>query len=74
MCGVGKRDPRSILVWIVSTRVEVPHNSALSKSTLVNRLKDILQKVDGCPVMTKQKLKLYRAGVCMSLPLMALVA
>ena len=27
-------------------------------------LKSMLEKVDGCPVTRKQKLKLFRAGVC----------
>ena len=45
-------------------RVEVPHDSAQAKATLIQKLKDMLEKVDKCPVTRKQKLKLYRAGVC----------
>ena len=45
-------------------RVEVPHNTAESKSCLVSKLHDLLKRVDGCLVTRKQKLKLYRAAVC----------
>ena len=44
--------------------MEVPHNTAESKSCLVSKLHDLLKRVDGCPVTRKQKLKLYRAAVC----------
>ena len=51
-------------IKFLGMRVEVPHNTAESKSCLVSKLHDLLKRVDGCPVTRKQKLKLYRAAVC----------
>ena len=42
--------------------MEVPHDK--SKSTVMTKMQDMLEKVDKCPLTRKQKLKLFRAGVC----------
>ena len=51
-------------IKFLGMRVEVPHNTAESKSCLVSKLHDLLKRVDGCPMTRKQKLKLYRGAVC----------
>ena len=44
--------------------VEVPTNQKTSKEVVVSELKRMLTSIDACPLTRKQKLLLYKAGVC----------
>ena len=42
----------------------VPHSITESKQHLINRLKEMLDRTNSCPLTNNQKLKVYRAGIC----------
>ena len=54
-------------VKFLGLHVDVPADQATSRNTLVTRLDEMLRKVDACPLTRKQKLLVYRVGVCPSL-------
>ena len=45
-------------------QIHIPHDAANVKENLVNHLKQMLDRVDACPVTRHQKLRLYKAGIC----------
>ena len=45
-------------------RVEIPHDQSKSKTIIITELERMLQRIDSCPLTRKQKLLLYRFGVC----------
>ena len=51
---------------------QIPHNANKVKQDLSSCLQRMLERVDSCPLTRRQKLKMYRAGVCprLSWPLM----
>ena len=51
-------------VKFLGLHVDVPADQATSRNTLVTRLDEMLRKVDACPLTCKQKLLVYRVGVC----------
>ena len=51
-------------VRFLGMRIEVPHDIAKTKQDLVTNLQRRLDLVNCCPLTRRQKLKLYRAGVC----------
>ena len=51
-------------VKFLGMRVEVPHDQSKSKEVLVTELERMLKNIDICPLTRKQKLLLYKAGVC----------
>ena len=51
-------------VKFLGMQIHIPHDAANVKENLVNRLKQMLDRVDPCPVTRHQKLRLYKAGIC----------
>ena len=51
-------------VKFLGMRVEIPPNHATSKTVVVSELSCMLSSIDTCPLTRKQKLLLYKAGVC----------
>ena len=45
-------------------RIQVPMDNSLVKANIHTKLVSLLQKIDDVPVTVKQKLLLYRAGLC----------
>ena len=45
-------------------QIHIPHDTAHAKEGLINRLQQMLDRVDACPVTRHQKLRLYKAGIC----------
>ena len=45
-------------------RVEIPHDQSKSKAIIITELEGMFQRIDLCPLTMKQKLLLYRLGVC----------
>ena len=61
----GQKIPHaSQTVKFLGMRVEVPHDQSKSKEMLVAELERMLKNIDTCPLTRKQKLLLYKAGVC----------
>ena len=44
--------------------IHVPHDRASNKEGLINRLQQMLDRVDAHPVTRHQTLRLYKAGIC----------
>ena len=44
--------------------VEVPHNPRLARAKLQNKLDSLLARVNAAPVSRKQKLRLFKLGIC----------
>ena len=44
--------------------IDVPTDMTTSKQTVMDRLHGMLKKVDACPLTRKQKLLVYKVGVC----------
>lgn len=44
--------------------IQVPHNPNAARSSLQESLEKMLKAVDGYPVTWKQKLRLYKQGIC----------
>ena len=44
--------------------IDVPSDISKSRKAVVTRLHNMLKKVDGCPLTRRQKLLVYKAGVC----------
>ena len=51
-------------IKFLGMRIVVPHDATATKETLIANLKRMLQAVDKCPLTSRQKLRLYKAGVC----------
>ena len=51
-------------VKFLGMRVEIPYNQSKSKAIITTELKRMFQRIDLCPLTMKQKLHLYRFGVC----------
>ena len=51
-------------VKFLGMHIHVPHDSASTKEGLINRLQQMLDRVDVCPVTRHKKLRLYKAGIC----------
>ena len=51
-------------VKFLGMRVEIPHDQAKTKEDILAKLLVMLNKIDACPLTRKQKLLLYRTGVC----------
>ena len=47
-----------------TTPIDVPPDQSKSRTELASKFEDMLAKVDACPLTRKQKLLLYRSGVC----------
>ena len=45
-------------------RVEIPHDQSKSKAIIITELEHMLQRIYSCPLTRKQRLLLYRIGVC----------
>ena len=45
-------------------RVEIPYDQSKSKDIIITELERMFQRIDLCPLTMKQKLHLYRFGVC----------
>ena len=54
----------SHMITFLGGPINVFQKNAIQKQHLVNQLKSLLQKVDCAPVSRKQKLFLYKVGVC----------
>ena len=54
----------STSVKFLGHRIQVPMDTSAIRSTLHSKLQGLLQRVDDTPVTGKQKLLLYRAGIC----------
>ena len=44
--------------------IQIPTNTALAREAISDKLASLLTRVDEIPVTRKQKLKLYRLGIC----------
>ena len=51
-------------IKFLGLQIDVPVDKSLSCKTLVMRLNNMLSKVDVCPLTRKQKLLVYKVGVC----------
>ena len=51
-------------VKFLGMRVEIPQDRVKSRTVVVAKLEHMLRKIDACPLTRKQKLLLYRAGLC----------
>ena len=51
-------------IKFLGLQIDVPSDQSTSRKTLVARLGAMLQNVDACPLNRKQKLLVYRVGVC----------
>ena len=51
-------------------QIHTPHDTANVKEDLVNCLKQMLDRVDACPLTRHQKLHLYKAGICPQLSIL----
>ena len=60
-------------VKFLGMRIQVQHDSTATKETLVANLKRMLQAVDMCLLTYHQKLRLYKAGVCLQLSWLLLI-
>ena len=55
---------QTIFIKFLGMRIQVPHDTTATKEILIANLKRMLQAVDKCPLTSRQKLMLYKAGVC----------
>ena len=60
-------------IKFLGMRIQVPHDATATKETLTANLKRMLQAVDKCPLTSRQKLRLYKAGVCPRLSWLLLI-
>lgn len=44
--------------------IRIPHDPTMARVNLKKSLDHMLESVDQCPVTRKQKLKLYKLGIC----------
>ena len=51
-------------VKFLGMQIHIPHDTTHAKEGLINRLQQMLDRVDACPVTRHQKLRLYKAGIC----------
>ena len=51
-------------VKFLGMMVEIPHDPAKTRNNILSQLLRMLNKIDACPLTRKQKLLLYKAGVC----------
>ena len=51
-------------VRFLGLNVQVPYSNTSTKSTILNKLQQMMEAVDATPVTRKQKLLIYRAGIC----------
>ena len=51
-------------VKFLGLAIDVPPDQSKSRAELASKFEDMLAKVDACPLTRKQKLLLYRSGVC----------
>ena len=51
-------------VKFLGMQIHIPHDTTNAKESLVNHLKQMLDRVDACSVTRHQKLCLYKAGIC----------
>ena len=51
-------------VKFLGLAIDVPPDRSKSRAELVSKFEDMLLKVDACPLTRKQKLLIYRSGVC----------
>ena len=58
---------RDRTIKFLGVPISVPQSPNGQKSRLVERLDLLLQQVDAVPVTRKQKLLLYKAGICLRL-------
>ena len=45
-------------------QIHISHDTTIAKESLVNHLKQMLDRVDACHVTRHQKLRLYKADIC----------